>query len=103
MECENCIHYKVCETIDDGSALWYSGEKGCEHFKNKADCFDNRYKRIQNMSIDEMLKFIEIDMLELEGITIKAYHKCEYVIVCGSCVNAHECIKKWLESEVEEE
>jgi hypothetical protein len=61
------------------------------------------YEKIKAMSIDEMLEFIEIDMLELEGGTIKVYHQCEYVITCGSCVNAHECIKKWLESEVEED
>lgn len=61
------------------------------------------YERIKAMSVEEMAEFIEKDMLELEGGCVKAYHKCEYVITCGSCVNAPECIKKYLESEVEEE
>ena len=30
--CECCIHYKVCQSIDDGIALCYSGGNGCEHF-----------------------------------------------------------------------
>ena len=58
--------------------------------------------RIRNMSVEEMAEFIEKDMLELDGGCIKAYHKCEYVITCGSCVNSPKCIKKWLEQEVSE-
>ena len=62
-----------------------------------------QYDRIKTMSINYFADFIEKDMLELDGGCIKAHHKCEYVITCGSCVNAPECIKQWLESEVETE
>lgn len=61
-----------------------------------------QYDRIKSMDKNQFAEFIEKDMLELEGGCIKAYHKCEYTIMCGSCVNSPECIKKWLESEVTE-
>ena len=61
-----------------------------------------QYDLIKAMDKNRFAEFIEKDMLELEGGCIKAYHKCEYTIMCGSCVNAPECIKKWLESEVKE-
>lgn len=60
-----------------------------------------QYDRIKSMDKNRFADFIEKDMLELDGGCIKAYFKCEYVITCGSCVNAPKCIRKWLESEVD--
>lgn len=33
--CKDCIHLKVCEDIDDGIQMCYTGYKGCENFKDK--------------------------------------------------------------------
>ena len=33
-KCEKCIHCKVCEQIDDGIQLCYSGYNGCEMFED---------------------------------------------------------------------
>ena len=33
--CADCIHLKVCEDIDDGIQMCYTGYKGCENFKDK--------------------------------------------------------------------
>ena len=35
IKCENCIHYDVCNDIDDGLALCLTGGKGCNFFKDK--------------------------------------------------------------------
>ena len=69
---------------------------------DKFESKNTNYERIKTMPFDFFAEFIEKDMLELDGSCIKAYHKCEYVIACGSCVNAPKCIKQWLESEVTE-
>lgn len=34
--CGDCIHLEVCEDIDDGIQMCYTGYKGCEHFKPKS-------------------------------------------------------------------
>lgn len=59
----------------------------------------NIYEYIKAMGIEQLAEFIE-NTLEFGGGCIKSHHKCRYVITCGSCVNASECIKEWLESEI---
>ena len=72
-------------------------ESPCNKYEVKT-----QFERIKGMNLEQMAEFIELNMLKLEGGEIKNYHKCEYVIMCGYCVNSAECVKSWLESEVEE-
>lgn len=95
---------KICkQNYLCGDGICMSDGKECMREKcNQWQPF-TQYDRIKAMDKNQFNEFIEKDMLELEGGCIKAYHKCEYTIMCGSCVESPECIKKWLESEVDTE
>lgn len=51
--CERCIHYKVCQSIDDGVALCYSGGNGCEHYVATTEIAEALAERLYCCDIKE--------------------------------------------------
>lgn len=67
------------------------------------DVPNTNYDRIRNMSIDEMAKHISASEVVMDDICIKQSN-CPYMNENGDIsddCDCTDCVKKWLESEVE--
>lgn len=95
MICKNCIHSEVCKHKTESV---YE----CEHFKYTT--IKNQYDQIRNLSIEELVKVLYSAADKVCFEVCKNGTGNKYCCPIGEKVKpeaCEQCIKKWLEGEVE--
>lgn len=61
-KCEKCVHYKICETIDDGIQLCCSGYNGCEMFEDykMPDGYKASIIKILSVVCEEKIRYRDV-------------------------------------------